>query len=219
MRPLPKPIAQQATRKSISKVHVKSFHPYRASTSCQVLTSNTMDVDAGSRTNLLEQRKLCEYCTYVNLHDLKSSQGYEHQPTWASLLLSSHHCALCKLLAQSMQRSLNQGNAPQQSLDTNNGPVRLVAAGRTVPSQSNGRSFTQGAVDESLLWREVGLVVGGDVKRHGCFFPLNTQVLMVAAHGEYRRDILLTKRPNFSCKARQLKALAFRASSSIPGLP
>jgi hypothetical protein len=63
--------------------------------------------------------------------------------------------------------------------------VRLVATGRTVPEQSDGRSFQEGAVDEVLLWKEVAVVVGQTVNRHCGFYSLNAQVMMLAAHGEY----------------------------------
>jgi hypothetical protein len=150
-----------------------------------------MDVVARSREVVSEGGSLCEHCTSINLQDLKNNLGYEHQPTWGSLLLSSRNCALCTLLAQSIQRSLNQPNAFQRSLQKDSGPVRLVAAGRTVPHQTNGQRVCEGAVDEDLLWKEIALVVGGNVKRHDCFFPLNAQVMMVAAHGECSTGIVL----------------------------
>lgn len=141
-------------------------------------------------------KSLCECCTSINLQNLKSSLGYEHQPTWGSLLLSSRSCALCNLLAQSTQCCLNQANASQHSLQADSGPVRLVATGRTVPPGSNGRSFCKGVVDEVLLWKEAALVVGENIDRHCCFLPLNAQVMMVAAHGEYRSRVVLINLPN-----------------------
>jgi hypothetical protein len=150
-----------------------------------------MDVDARSRTEVSEGGSLCKCCTSINLQDLKSSLGYEHQPTWGLLLLSSRDCALCNLLAQSIQHSLNQPNVFQNSLREDSGPVRLVATGRTVPQQSNGRSFCEGAVGEALLWKEAALVIGENVDRNCCFFSRNAQVIMVAAHGEYSSDVVL----------------------------
>jgi hypothetical protein len=150
-----------------------------------------MDVVARPREVVSAGGSLCEHCTRINLQDLKNNLGYEHQPTWGSLLLSSRNCALCNLLAQSIQRSLNQPNAFQSGLQKDSGPVRLVAAGRTVPHQSNGRSVCEGAVDEDLLWKEVALVVGEIVKRHDCFFPLYAQVMMVTAYGECSTGIVL----------------------------
>jgi hypothetical protein len=74
---------------------------------------------------------------------------------------SAHAIALYgNLLVQSIQHSLNQPNAFQHSLREDSGPVRLVATGRTVPQQSNGRRFREGAVDEVLLWKEAALVIG-----------------------------------------------------------
>jgi len=100
----------------------------------------------------------------IHLQGLKNTLGYEHQPVWASRLLSSRNCALCNLLAQSIQRCVNEPNAFQRGLQKDRGLERLVATGRIVPRQYNGQTVCEGAVVEDLLRKEVGLVVGGKRK-------------------------------------------------------
>lgn len=60
--------------------------------------------------------------------------------------------------------------------------MRLVATGSTVPEQSDGRSFQEGAADEVLPWKEVVLVVRQTGDRYSCFYPMNVQVIMLNAY-------------------------------------
>jgi hypothetical protein len=145
-----------------------------------------MNNTAGPSIEVPEDQSLCDCCKSINLQDLKSSLGYKHQPTWQSLLRSSRFCALCKLLTESIQRCLNKRIASLQSLPDDTGPVRLVAAGRTVPQQSCGRHVHDGAVNEVLLWKEAALIFEEAVPRSHSFSPIfGAQVIMAAVYGIY----------------------------------
>jgi hypothetical protein len=127
---------------------------------------------------------LCACCLGINLHCLKSSLGYEHQPTFGSLILSSSTCALCELITQSVNRTLNKNCTLAPSISDDLGPVRLVSAGRSLAQEPEiHRCCPEGPVEEFLLRREVAVVIGKKLDRTRCF-SMGAQLVMVAAKGK-----------------------------------
>jgi hypothetical protein len=127
----------------------------------------------------------CEYCIGINLQLLKSSLGYEHRPTFESLILSSSTCALCAVIVQSVHRTLEGHPALHKSIDGNTGPVYLVCAGRSLAGESKlHRRRPDGPVEEFLLWRDVAVTIGQDQDRSRCFSSFGAQLTMVAVKGK-----------------------------------
>jgi hypothetical protein len=128
---------------------------------------------------------LCECCIGINLQCLKSSQGYEHQPTFGSLILSSSACVLCDLIKKSVDRTLNINRAFGPSISEDLGPVRLFCAGRSLARESaTHRRCPEGQVEELLLWHEVAVVIGKEPARTRCFSFWGVKLAMVAAKGK-----------------------------------
>jgi hypothetical protein len=131
---------------------------------------------------------LCEYCIGINLQLLKNSLGYEHWPTFDSLILSSLTCALCALILQSVNRTLVCHAALHESIDENAGPVYLVCAGRSLAEESElHRCRPDGPVEEFLFWRSVAVTIGQNQDRSRCFSSFGAQLTMVAAKGKLSR--------------------------------
>jgi hypothetical protein len=41
---------------------------------------------------------LCSYCDNINIQELMGCTGYDHQPSWSSLVRSAQTCKLCRLI-------------------------------------------------------------------------------------------------------------------------
>ncbi|KAK0109418.1 hypothetical protein ONS95_002115 [Cadophora gregata] len=127
---------------------------------------------------------LCTFCLGINIQSLKSSIGYEHQPNFASLVLSSSTCPLCELITQSVKRTLNRNRVLMHSLSDDLGPVRLISAGRSLaPKTKANRVCPEGPVDEFLLLDEIAVAIGEELVRKRCFSSFGAQLVMVAAKG------------------------------------
>lgn len=70
------------------------------------------------------------------------------------------------------------------SISEDLGPVRLVAAGRSLAQEPEiHRSCPKGSVEEFLLWREVAVMIGEELNKTRCFSFRGAQLVMVAAQG------------------------------------
>jgi hypothetical protein len=156
---------------------------------------------------------LCKSCSNINLQDLKSGRGYEHQPTYGSILLNAPTCALCDLIAKSVERTLQRNYAFKPSISDSCGPVRLACAGRSLAQQSGLRSCPEGPVDESLLWREISILIGDNSMRERSFSTFGAQLVMVATKGKYQFYACYTSPGLIAAKTRLRKRLVYKGSN------
>lgn len=127
----------------------------------------------------------CESCLRINIEALRSSLGYEHQPTYGSLLKSSLTCILCELIAESVARTLQRNRNFGHTVSEDEGPIRLVCAGWSLAHQQEVRRCPKGPVEEPLLLGKVAVLIGEKVDKIRCFSFMATQLVMVAAKVKY----------------------------------
>ena len=115
---------------------------------------------------------VCRHCDGINLESLKSKIGYLHQPTLETLFASSEICKLCKLILNSLKRSVRQQPMLWGTKDVLNlltfGPVKLFAVSRDVDSQCRKKIRQEGSVESTLVSQHVVLVLGGKPREIKC---------------------------------------------------
>lgn len=113
----------------------------------------------------MEKTRICQYCTHVNVEDLRALQGQLHQPTYLALQQSSRSCDPCSLIVNALQRqALSQRKGdPDYTIGETWGPVRLLASGQVqAPSGDFTPSRADSAIEHAELWHEVAIVVEPD---------------------------------------------------------
>jgi hypothetical protein len=149
------------------------------------LSDRAMDSSSIAPTETSVAGKLCGLCTRINLEALRSSLGYVHQPTYGLLLQSSLNCVLCELIAKSVARALKRNHKFGHTVSEDDGPVRLVCAGRSLSDQQGIRRCPNGPVEEPLLLGEVAVLIGESLDKTRGFSFMGAQLVMVAAIIEY----------------------------------
>src|SRR3569833_3296161 len=81
----------------------------------------------------ISRRQLCVFCQGINLEDIKSNDGYVHQPTCHALISSADTCALCQLIFDLSKRFIYKHFPATSSIGNLSdaghlGPIRLFAA-------------------------------------------------------------------------------------------
>ncbi|KAH7115594.1 hypothetical protein EDB81DRAFT_624341, partial [Dactylonectria macrodidyma] len=121
--------------------------------------------------------RLCLFCQWVNLEDMKSSDGYVHQPTCDDLLSSSEVCDLCQLIVNLVRRHIHQerrATGPRDISDAKAlGPVRLFAASRELDLDVHVfQRRERSPVHEKLLSQRVAVTLGNDAQpMYGPAYP------------------------------------------------
>jgi hypothetical protein len=113
-------------------------------------------------------RSTCAFYLGINLEDLKSEEGYTHQPNCAALVRSADSCRLCGVIVAVLKRSIHiqrRQTSPYKTIADVGylGPLRLFAAARDVDSQ-NLKRRKKGPVKEQLLSNVT--IVAGEVISH-----------------------------------------------------
>jgi hypothetical protein len=139
-------------------------------------------------------RTLCTYCGHLSLQDLRSIEGYDHQPTYSLLCRSASTCPLCCLIRDSVERTLSRLRAFAPFMKDDLGPVRMHCAGRSL-GECSKLHYSPGPVEEMPLWREVAVTIGKDLDRTRCFSSFGTQILMLAAQGESLQSLIYQALP------------------------
>jgi hypothetical protein len=131
---------------------------------------------------------VCDYCRGINLEDLKSDDGYLHQPTFAAIVSSSATCKLCKIMLGLLEESFKRlwmiwGRIdPSKLTDAN--PVRLVAAGEDIYSRTNGGRKPR-PINTQRLHRSVAVILGG-MEKKSWFFHGAAVLDMYSAKGRHQ---------------------------------
>jgi hypothetical protein len=150
----------------------------------------TMETASASQATLESQlspqpsSQLCVFCQGINLEDLKSGNGYTHQPTGGALVLSADACALCRLIVNLFKRHIHErrlATSPIRNISDvlNFGPVSMFAAGRELDSKEIRE---RGPVSDGPLSRRVAVTMGvvGSTLRYG---PESPTLLMFTDPG------------------------------------
>lgn len=106
----------------------------------------------------------CASCLGINLEDLKSEEGYIHQPSCAALFSSAESCQLCGIIVTVLKRCIHlqrRQTSPYKNISDvgHLGPLRLFAADRDIGLQ-NIKRRKKGPVVEKLLSQNVTIVTG-----------------------------------------------------------
>ncbi|KAH8879178.1 HET-domain-containing protein [Thozetella sp. PMI_491] len=114
----------------------------------------------------ISRHQLCVFCQGINLEDIKSNDGYVHQPTCHALISSADTCDLCQLIVDLFKRCIYEQRLATSSIRNLSdawhlGPVRLFAASRELdlnlyPFQRRER----GRVQDKLLSKRVAMTLG-----------------------------------------------------------
>jgi hypothetical protein len=123
--------------------------------------------------------RLCAFCCGINLEDLKSKDGYMHQPTCGALITSADTCDLCKLIRNLVKRCIYEhrlASGPIRTLDDARylGPVRLFGASRELDFKKYiFQRRERGSIGDNLLSQRVAVTLGiNDTDLHyGPEFP------------------------------------------------
>jgi len=114
----------------------------------------------------ISQHRSCGVCRSINLEDMKSNNGYVHQPTCDALIISGHTCDLCQLIVDIFERYIYEQRLATSSIrqlsDAGHlGPVRLFAANRELDlNQHPFQRRERGRVKDKLLSKRVAMTFG-----------------------------------------------------------
>ncbi len=148
-------------------------------------TASTSQAIRESQLSPQPDSQLCVFCQGINLEDLKSGDGYTHQPTGGALVLSGEACALCRLIVNLFKRHIHQHRLATSSLRNISdaldlGPVSMFAAGEEIDSK---KIRERGPISDGPLSRRVAVTIGvlGSTLHYGPDFPT---MLMFTDPGE-----------------------------------
>jgi hypothetical protein len=116
------------------------------------------------------------YCRNINLVDLKSDEGYEHQPTFAALHQSSLICDMCHLIIQAVDKAMN-GN------DDNAGPVKLISG--LIPAQRGEYENGNLSAGSRQTMGKVAITIGRNVSRSLAFSIRGARLDMFTVKGRH----------------------------------
>ncbi len=114
----------------------------------------------------ISRHQLCAFCDGINLEDLKSNDGYIHQPTCGALIISADTCNLCHLIVNLFRRCICEqriATSPIRDIcDARHlGPVRLFAASRELDFEEHiYQRRERGSVKDKLLSQRVAVTLG-----------------------------------------------------------
>ncbi|CAM1506145.1 Fc.00g057860.m01.CDS01 [Cosmosporella sp. VM-42] len=145
-------------------------------------------------TTNIERYRICAFCNGLNLEDMKSKDGYEHQPTCETLIRSAAACDLCEIIVNTLKRSIHvQRMATGQirciSDARHLGPVRLFAAGRHI-DYSTGilQRRARSPVEDKSLSLSVSVTLGDGQILLG-YMPECPTFLMFADSGSFAESM------------------------------
>jgi hypothetical protein len=148
-------------------------------------TTSTSQAPPESHLSPQTSSQLCVFCQGINLEDLKSGDGYTHQPTGGTLVLSAEACALCRLIVNLFKRHIHErrrATSPIRNISDvlHWGPVSMFAAGRELNSKG---TRMRGPVSDRELSLRVAVTMGvaNSVLRYG---PESPTLLMFTDAGE-----------------------------------
>lgn len=127
--------------------------------------------------------QLCTWCQNINLGDLISDEGYEHQPKFAALHRSSLSCDLCHLIVRAVDKTVRACKYHSNELDDEFGPVKLVSQ---QPSRQD--SIDQPGNVAAGRHQEIGkisIIIGRNVTRKLAFSIAGAQLDMFTVKGIY----------------------------------
>lgn len=107
-------------------------------------------------------------CSGINLQDWKSELGYIHSPTPKELETSSEVCKLCRLILESIKRSIPRQAILWGTYKFSNllqfGPVKLFAVSRSVGKYEQVRQGRP--LESTLVSQKIFVTVGepGDMR-------------------------------------------------------
>ena len=112
------------------------------------------------------RHRLCVFCQGINLEDMKSNDGYVHQPTCDALISSADACDLCQLIAGLFKRCIYEHRLATSSIRNMSdawhlGPVRLFAASHELDLKLHiFQRRERSRVKDKLLSQRVAVTLG-----------------------------------------------------------
>ncbi|KAG6354642.1 hypothetical protein INS49_004660 [Diaporthe citri] len=142
----------------------------------------------------ISRHRLCIFCQGINLEDIKSYDGYFHQPTCHALISSANTCDLCQLIVDLFKRCIHEQRLATSSIRSLShawhlGPVRLFAASHELDLNPGlFQRQKRGRVKDKLLSKRVAVTLGmvGTELIYGPDYPT---LLMFADPGSFAESM------------------------------